>query len=162
MGKNNWHISDFMTCIKKEVHARENCDFIKDKNDYEHLSNTTHSLLGVQKHLRKNCVLCGILCQNVIDVSIRKKILRNEKRCFRRLMTGHILKNAERATNITTAKEKFTTLRFVKTLLPSTIKNIVKVKNLLLTITQKKKIKLLKGAKTDALLQTADCLISNP
>ena len=74
-------------------------------------------------------------------------------------MTGHILKNAERATNITTAKGKFTTLRFVKTLLPSAIKNIVKVKNLLLTIM---KIKLLTDAKTDALLQKADCLISNP
>ena len=94
--------------------------------------------------------------------SIRKKILRNEKRCFRCLMTGHILKNAERATNITTAKGKFTTLRFVKTLLPSAIKNIVKVKNLLLTIMEKKKIKLLTDAKTDALLQKADCLISNP
>ena len=77
-------------------------------------------------------------------------------------MTGHILKNGERATNITTAKGKFTTLRFVKTLLPSAIKNIVKVKNLLLTIMEKKKIKLLTDAKTDALLQKADCLISNP
>ena len=76
-------------------------------------------------------------------------------------MTGHILKNAERATNITTAKGKFTTLRFVKTLLPSAIKNIVKVKNLLLTIMEKKK-KLLTDAKTEALLQKADCLISNP
>ena len=59
--------------MKEEVHTRENCDFIKDKNDYEHLSNTTHSLLGVQKHSRKNCVLCGILCQNVIDFQLERK-----------------------------------------------------------------------------------------
>ena len=84
LGKNNWHISDFINCIKEEVDALENCGFIKDKNDYEHLRNTTHSLLGVQKHSRKNCVFCGKLhysdkCQNVIDVSLRKKTLRNEK-----------------------------------------------------------------------------------
>ena len=60
LGKNNWHISDFINCIKEEVDARENCGFIKDKNDYEHLRNTTHSLLGVQKHSRKNCILWKI------------------------------------------------------------------------------------------------------
>ena len=57
LGKNNWHISDFINCIKEEVDARENCGFIRDKNDYEHLRNTTHSLLGVQKYSRKNCIL---------------------------------------------------------------------------------------------------------
>ena len=51
-GKKNWHISDFINCIKEEVDAREYCDFIKGKNDYEHLTNTTNSLLGVQKHSR--------------------------------------------------------------------------------------------------------------
>ena len=44
-GKKNWHISDFINCIKEEVDAREYCDFIKGKNDYEHLTNTTNSLL---------------------------------------------------------------------------------------------------------------------
>ena len=61
LGKNNWHISDFINCIKEEVDARENCDVMKDKNKYEHLRNTTHSLLGVQKLSRKNCVFCGKL-----------------------------------------------------------------------------------------------------
>ena len=56
--KKNWHISDFMNWIKKEVDARENCNFIKNKNDYENLRNTTHSLLGVHKYLRKNWVFC--------------------------------------------------------------------------------------------------------
>ena len=45
LGKNNWHISDFINCIKEEIDARENCDFMKGKNDYEHLRNTTHLLL---------------------------------------------------------------------------------------------------------------------
>ena len=34
LGKNNWHISDFINCIKEGVDARENFDFMKDKNDY--------------------------------------------------------------------------------------------------------------------------------
>ena len=46
---------------------------MKDKNGYEHLRNTTHSLLGIQKHSRKNCLFYGKLhysdkCQNDIDV----------------------------------------------------------------------------------------------
>ena len=61
--KNNWHISDFINCIKEEVDAGENCGFIKDKNDYEHLRNTTHLLLGVQNHSRKNCILWKITLQ---------------------------------------------------------------------------------------------------
>ena len=52
LGKKNWHISDFINCIKEEVDAREYCDLKKKKNDYEHLTNTTNSLLGVQKHSR--------------------------------------------------------------------------------------------------------------
>ena len=84
LGNNNWHVSDFINSIKEEVDARENCDFIKDKTDYKHLRNMTHSLFGVQKYSRKNCV---------IDISIRNKILRKEKGCFRCLLTGRILKN---------------------------------------------------------------------
>ena len=63
LGKNNWHISDFINCIKEKVDAGENCGFIKDKNDYEHLRNTTHLLLGVQNHSRKNCILWKITLQ---------------------------------------------------------------------------------------------------
>ena len=98
LGKNNWYISDFINCIKEEDDARESCDFIEDKDDYELLRNATHSLLGIQKHSRKNCLFSGKLhysdkCQSVIDVSMRKKILQNKKRYFRCLMMGHILKN---------------------------------------------------------------------
>ena len=130
LGQNNRHISDFINCIKEEVDARENCGFIKDKIDYEHLRNTTHSLLGVEKHWRKNCVFCGKLhysdkCQNVIDVSIRKKIFRNEKRCFRCLMTGHILKNCRVSYKCSNCRGKNHYTSIYKTLLISKIKKIV-------------------------------------
>ena len=73
--KINWYISDFINRIKQEVGARENFGFIKDKNDQEYLTNTTHSLLETEKHLIKNFVFCGKShysdkCQNIIDVSI--------------------------------------------------------------------------------------------
>ena len=59
--KNNWHVTDFINCIKKEVGPCENCDFIKDKNNYKHSRNTNHSLLIVQKYPRKKmCILWKI------------------------------------------------------------------------------------------------------
>ena len=130
LGKSNQRISDFINCIKEEVHARENCDFIEEKNDYKHLENTTHSSLVVQKHSRKNCVFCGKLhysdkCQNVIDVSIRKKILGNEKQCFRCLMTGNILKNCRVSYKCSNCGGKNHHTSIDKTLLISKIKKIV-------------------------------------
>ena len=134
LGKNNWHVSDFINSIKEEVDARENCDFIKDKTDYKHLRNMTHSLFGVQKYSRKNCV---------IDISIRNKILRKEKGC----------KIAERATNVTVAVQSCMEWIPIKkknhhtSICENTInidhENIVKVKNLLLTIMKKMKRKCL-------------------
>ena len=163
MGKNNWHISDFINCIKEEVDARENCDFMKDKNDYEHLRNTTHSLLGIQKHSRKNCVFCGKLhysdkCQNVIDVSIRKKILRNEKRRFRCLMTGHILKNCRTSYKCYSCRGKnhHTSICENTTNIDDKNDSIDGNKE------DEEKVAMLIDAKTDVLLQTADCIISNP
>ena len=33
LGKDNWNITDFINCIKKEVDASESCDFIKNHTD---------------------------------------------------------------------------------------------------------------------------------
>ena len=35
--KNNWHMTDFINCIKEEVNACENCDLFQNKNDYQQL-----------------------------------------------------------------------------------------------------------------------------
>ena len=143
---NNWHISDFINCIKEEVDAHENCDFIKDKSDYEHLINTTHSLLAVQKHATKNCIFCRKLhysdkCQNVIDVSIKKKILRNEKSSFRRLKTGHILKNCRTSYKCYNCQGKSYHTSICENTSNIDDKKIVKAKNLLLPIMEKMKRK---------------------
>ena len=50
LGRNNLHISYLIICIKEEVDAHENGDFIKDKRGYEHLRKATHLL-----HILKNC-----------------------------------------------------------------------------------------------------------
>ena len=50
LGKNNLHISYLKICIKEEVDAHENGDFIKDKRGYEHLRKAIHLL-----HILKNC-----------------------------------------------------------------------------------------------------------
>ena len=49
LGKNNLRISYLIICIKEEVDAHENGDFIKDKRSYEHLRKATHLL-----HMLKN------------------------------------------------------------------------------------------------------------
>ena len=60
--------------------------------------------------------------------------------------------------NVTTAEEKNTTLRFVKILLISTIKKDSIDDN----EKNEKKVVMLIDANTDMLLQTAECIISNP
>ena len=65
------------------------------------------------------------------------------------------LKNSEWATNVITAMKKSTTLLFVKALLISTTTKITADEN-------EEKVATLIGVKSDLLLQTADCIISNP
>ena len=98
LGKNNWKILELVECIKEEVDARENCEFSNEKLDGEYCRKTTHSLVGIQKPSRRNCVFCGKShysdkCENITDFAIRKKILREEKRCFKCLLNGHVIKN---------------------------------------------------------------------
>ena len=58
LGKNNWHVTDFINCTKEVNIVRETCNFIEDKDDWKHLKLYWEfvSLLEVQKHSLKNCV----------------------------------------------------------------------------------------------------------
>ena len=69
--------------------------------------------------------------------------------------TEKLLNNLQ---NVTTAEEKITTLRFVKALLISTIKKDSIDDN----EKNEKKVAMLIVANTDMLLQTAECIVSNP
>ena len=80
LGKNNWK-------TKEEVDARENCEFSNEKWDREYCTKTTHSLVGIQKPSKGNCVFCAKShysdkCENITDIAINKKILQEEKTFF--------------------------------------------------------------------------------
>ena len=85
LGKNNWKILELVECIKEEVNARENCEFSNEKLNEEYCRKNTHSLVGIQKPSRRNCVFCGKnhysnKCENITDIAIRKKTLREENK----------------------------------------------------------------------------------
>ena len=111
LGKNNWKILELVECIKEEVDARENCEFSNEKLDGEYCRKTTHSLVGIQKPSRRNCVFCGKShysdkCENITDIAIRKKILRVGKLCFKCLLNGHVIKVVELTINASTVTER--------------------------------------------------------
>ena len=102
LGKKNWKILELVECIKEEVDARENCEFSNEKLDGEYCRKTTHSLVGALEPSRRKSVLCCVFCrksnysnkcENITDIAIRKKILREVKRCFKCLLNGHVIKN---------------------------------------------------------------------
>ena len=98
-------------------------------------------------------------CQNVIDVSIRKKILRNKKRCSRCLMTGHIiLKNCRTSYKCYNCRGKSNHTSICESTTNVDDKNDSIDGNK----EDEEKVTMLIDATTDVLLQTADCIISNP
>ena len=85
LGKNNWKILELVECIKEEVDARENCELSNEKLNEGYCRKNTHSLVGMQKPSRRNCMFCGKnhysnKCENITDIAIRKKTLREEKK----------------------------------------------------------------------------------
>ena len=116
LGKNNWKVRELEECIKEEVDARENCEFSNEKLDGEYCTKTTQLLIGIQKPSRRNCVFCrkshySDKCENITDIAMKKKILREEKRCFKCLLNGHEL-IVELTINALTVKERITTQLF--------------------------------------------------
>ena len=59
LDKNNWKIIELVEYIKEDVDAQENCEFSNEKLDGEYCRKTTHSLIGIQKPSKINCVFCG-------------------------------------------------------------------------------------------------------
>ena len=168
LGKNNWKILELVECIKEEVDARENCKFSNEKLDEEYCRKTTHSLVGIQKPSRGNCVFCGKShysdkCENITDIAIRKKILREEKRCFKCLLNGHVIKNCRANYKCFNCQGKNHHTAICDRL--KCIKSDAKETKIVTANDNSKSdenVSMLVDAKTDVLLQTADCIISNP
>ena len=168
LGKNNWKILELVECIKEEVDARENCKFSNEKLDEEYCRKTTHSLVGIQKPSRRNCVFCGKShysdkCEDIADIVIRKKILREEKCCFKCLWNGHVIKNCRANYKCFNCQGKNHHTAICDRL--KCIKSDAKETKIVTANDNSKSdenVSMLVDAKTDVLLQTADCIISNP
>ena len=168
LGKNNWKILELVECIKEEVDARENCKFSNEKLDEEYCRKTTHSLVGIQKPSRGNCVFCGKShysdkCENITDIAIRKKILREEKRCFKCLLNGHVIKNCRANYKCFNCQGKNHHTAICDRL--KCIKSDAKETEIVTPNDGNKNdenVSMLVDSKTDVLLQTAYCIISNP
>ena len=168
LGKNNWKILKLIECIKEELEARENCKFSNENLDKEYCRKTTHSLVGIQKPSRRNCEFCGKShysdkCENITDIVIRKKILREEKRCFKCLLNGHVIKNCRANYKCFNCQGKNHHTAICDRL--KCIKSDAKETEIVTPNDGKKNdenVSMLVDSKTDVLLQTAYCIISNP
>ena len=167
LGKNNWKISEFVECIKEEVDARENCEFSNEKLDGEYFRKTafiswySETLEKKLRILRKSHY--SDKCENVTDIAIRKKILREEKRCFKCLLNGHVIKNCRANYKFFNCQGKNHHTAICDRL--KCIKSDAKETKIVTANDDNKNdenVLMLVDAKTDVLLQTVDCIISNP
>ena len=122
--------------------------------------------MGVQKYSRTSCGLCGKLhykskCHYVTVVSIKKKILRNEKRCFRCLMKGHICKTSYKCYNCQ-GKNDHTSICGNTTIMDVEKDSKSQKPTFDNSEENEERVTMLTDGKTDLLLQTADCIVSNP
>lgn len=93
LGRENWDIEEFLKCINDELTARENCEFLKDRDLENSLPKyTAETLMIDSKEIR--CVFCGKnhyndKCSKVIDVNARLEILKNARLCFNCFRKNH-------------------------------------------------------------------------
>ena len=103
-------------------------------------------------------------CENITDdIAIRKKILRKEKRCFKCLLNCHVVKKCRANYKCFNCQGKNHHTAIYDRL--KCIKSDAKETEILTANDGNKNnenVSMLVDAKTDVLLQTADCIISNP
>ena len=125
-------------------------------------------MVGIQKSSRRNCVFCGKShysdkCENITYIAIRKKILREEKRCFKCLLNGQVIKNCRANYESFKCQGKnhhTSTCDCLKC-----IKSDAKETEIVTANDGNKNgenVLMLVDAKSDFLLQSADCIMSHP
>ena len=99
LGKENWSIDDFLTCINTEITARESYEYLKqDKEETTKKTSYSGSALVAGSNFKK-CVFCQSVdhysdkCIIVTDVDKRRDLLKRNRICFNCLKGGHIKKN---------------------------------------------------------------------
>ena len=101
MPPGKWELKKLLDTFKNELTSREKCFYMSNKNnsEYEYSENFSASALhvGNNKSFKISCCYCKMAhpsnqCHTVTDVSARKSILQQKKKCFNCLRTGHIVK----------------------------------------------------------------------
>ena len=134
------------------------------RNIVEKLHN---SVVAIQKSSIRNCVFCGKShysdkCENITDIAIRKKILREEKRCLKCLLNGHVIKNCRANYKCFNCQRKNHHTAICDCL--KCIKSDTKETEIVTANDGNKNdenASMLVDAKTDILLHNADCIISS-
>ena len=97
-----WSMKDILEIIRKEIEARETCEFVgeKEKKAVMHRPKanpgTVSSFHAKEKsNMNNRCFFCEgehfcYQCEKVTDPNTRKEILVKQKRCFVCLKRGHI------------------------------------------------------------------------
>ena len=101
--------------------------------------------------------------ENITDIAIRKKILPEEKRCFKCLLNGHVIKSCPANYKCFNCQGKNHHTAICDRLKCS--KSDAKETKIVTANDDKKNnenVSMLFDTKTDILLPTADCIISNP
>ena len=98
LGKSNLKKIELAESFMEAVDTRENCEFSSEKLDGEYCRKATYLLVGIQKPSIGTCLFCGKShysgnCENITEIAIRKKILREEKHCLKSFSNSHVLKN---------------------------------------------------------------------
>ena len=102
-------------------------------------------------------------CENITDIAIRKKILQEVKLCFKCLLNGHVIKNCRANCKCFKCQGKNHHTAICDRLKCSK-SDAKETENVTANDDNKnnENVSMLVDAKTDVLLQTADCIISNP
>ena len=106
---------------------------------------------------------CSDKCENITGIVIRKKILREEKRCFKCLLNDHVIKNCWANYKCFNCQGKYHHTAIGDHF--KCIKSDVKETKIVTAHDNDKNdenVSMLVDAKTDVLLQTGDYIISNP
>eukprot|EP00794_Sanderia_malayensis_P006304 gene6304-biopygen5218 len=101
-----WDIEEILEIVRKEIEAREVSTKVKmndrrpDRTSQQQVSGTTRAFVTADKQRQIQCFFCknahyASNCTVVQDVTKRKELLKNTRRCFLCMKIGHMAKRCQ-------------------------------------------------------------------
>eukprot|EP00794_Sanderia_malayensis_P021467 gene21467-biopygen1183 len=101
-----WDIEEILEIVRKEIQAREVSTKVKmndrrpDRTSQQQVSGTTRAFVTADKQRQIQCFFCknahyASNCTVVQDVTKRKELLKNTRRCFLCMKIGHMAKRCQ-------------------------------------------------------------------